>query len=480
MNKEIVKVIRVVLEKITPTPADRTKIEKIASNLELEVSAVCEELGVDAVVRVEGSLAKDTWLREDPDVDVFMRLPVSIPRKTLGEWALKIARKATEGSKQTERFADHPYLEAFVDDVRVNIVPCYDVKPGEWLSATDRTPFHTDYINAHLGKNLRSEVRLLKRFMKGINVYGAEIKVGGFSGYLCELLVLYYGSFNKVLETFAQHVPQRVVDVEGYYNKRLGDLELLFPEPLIVVDPVDKARNVASAVQAQKLHTFAAASWAFLKEPTTDLFYPLLTHPLSIEDLRETLRSRGSSVVFLTLGKIDAVPDVLWGQLYRTQKALRKQFELADFNVLRNAIWSEGNSEVTVFVFELERQHLSGVRNHLGPPLEFGKECESFLDKYLDSADVVAGPFIQDGRWMVELRRRFTDAAEFLRAKVGSGGREVGVAGLIAKEIRKDFLVLVGEDITEHYIYNAGFAAFLTGFLSGKPFWLETECRHKD
>jgi tRNA nucleotidyltransferase (CCA-adding enzyme) len=64
----------------------------------------------------------------------------------------------------------------------------------EWLSATDRTPF-IHYVKKRLGKTLQDDVRLLKKFMQGIKVYGAEIKTGGFSGYLCELLILHYGSF---------------------------------------------------------------------------------------------------------------------------------------------------------------------------------------------------------------------------------------------------------------------------------------------
>jgi len=465
-----------ILQKITPTPADRAKKENIAHELEVKVSAICAELGVEAVVRVEGSLAKDTWLREDPDIDVFMQLSPSIPRKSLGELALKIARKATEGSKQVERFAEHPYLEAFVNGVRVNIVPCYSSKPGEWLSATDRTPYHTDYVNSHLGKALRGDVRLLKRFMKGIGVYGAEIKVGGFSGYLCELLVLHYGSFVKVLEALAQHKPRRMVDIVNYYKDRQRDLELFFAEPLVVVDPVDKARNVASAVQPQKLHIFAAASQAFLKEPTEEFFYPLKTHPLSIEELQETLANRGSSLVFLAFGKLEAVPDVLWGQLHRTRKALSKQFELADFKVLRDATWSEDNADITVLVFEVEQKVLSSVKRHLGPPLEFRKECESFLSKYSANAEVLAGPFIDVGRWVVEVRRKFTDAAEYMKEKVLSGGRNAGVAELIAKELPKSGQVLVGDEVRMHYTYNEEFAVFLTDFLSGKPFWLETKC----
>jgi len=459
-----------------PTEAERKKMLLLARDLESKVEDACEEFGVKAIVRLEGSLAKDTWLRDNPDVDVFMRLPPSIPRKMLGEIALKIAKKATDGAEQVERFAEHPYLEAFVNSVRVNIVPCYASKPGEWLSATDRTPYHTDYINENLLKCQRADVRLLKKFMKGIGVYGAEIKVGGFSGYLCELLVLHFGSFIKVLEAFSQHIPRRAIDIQHYYERRQRELELLFPEPLVVVDPVDKARNVASAVQPQCLHTFVAASRAFLEEPTREFFAPLRTHPLSVEDMQETIARRGSSLLFLTFDKIDAVSDVLWGQLHRTRKALRRQLELHDFRVLRDGVWSEENALFVMFVFELEQRVLSGTIKHAGPPLEFEKECQGFLSKYISNSDVVAGPFIEGGRWMVEVPRKFTDAADMLRAMLKSGGRDVGVAELVSNVLKEDFLVLMGFEVIEHFMCNGDFAQFLTEFLSGKPFWLETKC----
>ncbi len=473
---KIAKVIDEVRKKITPTPAERKRLEQLAKELELKVSAACEALGVEATVRVEGSMAKDTWIGGDPDIDVFMRLPTSVSWKQLGEVGLNVAKKATKGNQQIERFAEHPYLETFVNGTRVNIVPCFDSKPGEWQSATDRTPYHTDYVNRCLRKPYRNEVRLLKKFMKGIGVYGAEIKIGGFSGYLCELLVLNFGGFAKTLQAFSQHTPKRIVDIEGFYAKRQRELDLLFKERLVVVDPVDQARNVASAVQPQKLYTFAAASRAFLAAPSIEFFYPLKIHPLSVEELQSTIAAKGSSLVFLTFDRVDAVPDVLWGQLYRTLKALRKQLELNDFTVLRDAVWGEDKAVFAVFFFELESRVLPLVKKHLGPPLELSKECERFLTKYSDNSEVVAGPFIEDGRWVVELRRKFTDAADLLLAKVKSGGRDVGVAKLISSALQKNFLVLVGGDIREHYAYNEGFAEFLTDFLSGKPFWLEESC----
>ena len=104
------------------------------------------------------------------------------------------------------------------------------------------------------------EVRLLKKFMQGIGVYGAEIKVGGFSGYLCELLIMKYGSFAETVEAFANYNKRVIIDIENYYADRQNELSLLFPEPLVIVDPVDKGRNVASAVQPAKTLQFRRRS----------------------------------------------------------------------------------------------------------------------------------------------------------------------------------------------------------------------------
>jgi len=473
MQKKINKVYEEILEKITPTQVDRAKITALAKELAQKVALACEEHGVKATVRVEGSVAKDTWLRKEPEIDVFMRLPTTIPRKSLGKISLEIARKATEGSRQVERFAEHPYLEAFIGDVRVNIVPCYDAKRGEWLSATDRTPFHTDYVKRRLNKILRNEVRLLKKFLQGVNAYGAEIKTGGFSGYLCELLILHHKSFTETLRAFTGYTQRIIIDIEGYYAGREKALQLLFPEPLVVVDPVDKGRNVASAVQPQKLYTLVGAARAFLKTPNAKFFYPPKAKALSAEALRSKLENRGASLIFLPLGKIEAVPDVLWGQLYRTQRSLRKLAELNDFKVLRDAVWSDEKT-LSVFVFELEQRVLPSVKKHLGPPLEREKECENFLSKYAHNDDVVSGPYIGDGRWVVELRRRFTDVVELLREKLTEGGRNIGVAELISQAFREKLRILVNSEVVEVYRGNGEFAEFLTDFLSGKPFWLET------
>ena len=469
MKNEVNSLTKRILERITPNKEEYAKINALSRTIEQKITLACQQEGVEAIVRVEGSVAKDTWLSENLDLDIFMRLPTSIPRSKLGDVGLRIAKKVAGSAEQIERFAEHPYLEVFLSGYRVDIVPCYDVKPGEWQSATDRTPYHTDYIKTNLGKKLRSEVRLLKRFMQGIDVYGAEIKVGGFSGYLCELLILKYGSFAETIRAFAQYNRRVVIDLGNFYLGRENERSLLFPEPLVIVDPIDKRRNVASAVQPQKLYEFIGIARSFLKKPSEDFFYPPKPKVLSLKELKNQLWNRGSSILFLVVGKLDAVPDVLWGQLYRSKRSFRALLEFNDFTVLKDAVWSSEKS-LSVFMFELEQQVLPNIKKHLGPPLEREAECEKYLSKYTDSEHVISGPYIENGRWMVELPRKTTDAVLLLKEKLTDGGKNAGVADLIAKTIQKNLMILVNDAVLKVYSENRDFAASLTKFLSGKPF----------
>jgi len=472
MLELIEKVCKEVLERVTPKAEERSRIETLAKDLEKKVASAARASGVEAKVRLEGSVAKDTWLSGEPDIDIFMRLPTTIPRQALGDLALKIARKATEGARHVKRFAEHPYLEAFIDNVRVNIVPCYDTKPGEWLSATDRTPYHTNYANEHLSQEMRRETRLLKKFMKGIGVYGAEIKVGGFSGYLCELLIIHHRSFLNVLKTFAQFDKRLIIDMENYYEGRRDELDLLFREPLVIVDPVDMGRNVASAVQPQKLYTFVAAARAFLEKPSLKFFYPPETKALPIDELRDKLDKLGSALIFLVFNSPRAVPDVLWGQLYKSQRAIMQLLEKSEFNPLRYAVWSN-EEDLSVFIFELESRFLPSVKKHSGPPLEKHDNCRDFLSKYAANPNVVSGPYIEDGRWFVEIKRKYTDVVALLYERLSDGGRSLGIAKEIANALSRGFKIFVNSEIAQVYREKGDFAIHLTEFLSGRPKWLE-------
>jgi tRNA nucleotidyltransferase (CCA-adding enzyme) len=126
-----------------------------------------------------------------------------------------------------------------------------------------------------------------------------------------------------------------------------------------------------------------------------------------------------------------------------------------------------------MFVFELEHCCLPPIKRHFGPPLEKELECEKFLLKHLNNSGTVSGPYVEDRRWVVELCRKHVNACDLLRERLKDGGRSAGVAEQISQTLRREFKILVNNEIVYVYSNNKEFAKFLTEFLSGKPKWLE-------
>jgi len=85
---------------------------------------------------------------------------------------------------------------------------------------------------------------------------------------------------------------------------------------------------------------------------------------------------------------------------------------------------------------------------------------------------VMSGPYIEGSRWVVWLKRQYSDVADFLKAMLKEGGRQLGVASRLSEAFREGFEILVDNEILEFYFANPDFAKFLTEFMRGRPFWL--------
>jgi len=446
-------------------------VRRLAEQLKAKLVSESERKKLNAEVRIDGSVAKDTWLRGDADIDIFLRVPTSTSRAELEGRCLDAARRALKGHPIVERFAEHPYIETHVGEVRVNVVPCYDVARGEWRSATDRTPFHTDYVISHLSESQKTEVRLLKAFLKGIGAYGADVKVSGFSGMLCETLIMFYGLFLKTLEHAQSWKAPTVIDLERYYASREDELSDLFEDPLVVIDPVDQGRNLAASISRRRLWEFVASARAFSYKPKMNFFFARKRAPLSVAGFREEMNRRGWNLVAIEFGRVDAVVDVLWSQLYRTEKALRNMLKQEGHNVTRSASWSN-EDDLNVILLELDELTLPPVRKHMGPHVTRSQASDLFLLKHLKERRSVSGPWVDDDRWAVDQLRESRDAIGLLRSRIRDGGRRVGVASRIAPVLKRHHQVLAEQALVTFYKKNRDAAQFITGFLKGRPAWL--------
>jgi len=423
-----------VLSRIRPTEKEASEIRKTAEELKMKVESYLRENDVDAEVRFVGSVAKGTFL-SDPDLDLFIMFPVSISRDELERIGLKTGADILGGKKM---YVEHPYTRGAFKGLDVDIVPCYGLKDTDkLLTAVDRTPFHTEYVKSHLSDAQKDHVLLLKKFMKGIEAYGAEPNTRGFSGYLCELLVIHYGSFTNVIKAGSEWKEGVTISIAGRGPPITG--------PMVVYDPVDIKRNVASAVYIDTLAVFIAACKSYVSNPKEKFFFPSDRVPMKDRELRERSKNHGSRILTVVFNRPDVNTDNLYSQIWKTQYALEKKLNAYSFNVLRAV--HKLDDEI-VIVYELERDVLSKTFKHVGPPV-WVRSSESFLSKW--SGNEHGDPFIEEGQWNVIADRRHSTAAEMLAEEAGMAGigREIEIETMRimehARSLRKTDPLLLTE-----------------------------------
>ncbi len=462
-------VCETVLKRIKPKKKEREDLKQFLTKLTNIIYPVLKKFHPDIDMRVEGSIAKDTWLSGDRDIDIFMYLPPNMGKRGLSE-ILDILEKNTKFF-WIKRYAEHPFLETTRNGYRIEFVPCFKVSSiEEKISSVDRTQFHTEWVKKNLNNYLKNQIRLLKQFCKGIGVYGAEIKIGGFSGYLCELLIIALGSFEKLLQDAIDWQKGHLIDIEKTSNNEI--LKKFEDDALVVIDPIDPKRNVAAALSLQKFLEFKSAAKFFLCEPNIEYFnldnqkIPIF----SLEKLKRIFQERGTDILFVKFEISKIVPDILWGQLYRSEKNLSRFFADFEFKRIRSKCWSD-EENLVVMIYEFPNVELSNVQLHIGPPVGSNNEKE-FVKKYKTANNVLSGPYIENTRWKVELIRKYKRADlllnEFLSKKIS----ELGLGKYIREAIQKGFQILLNDEIIPFYQENKNFSQFLTEFLINKPRWL--------
>jgi tRNA nucleotidyltransferase (CCA-adding enzyme) len=455
-----------VLAQVKPGAEEEKRIRGFAESTLRRVNALLVESGLDAAAELHGSVAHNTWVSGETDLDIFIVLSPRYGRGNLSR-ALDVLKGGLDGD-YVEAYAEHPYLRARLDGYKVDFVPCFRVDPATGImSSTDRTPHHTRYLEGALDDGLRDEVRLLKQWARGVGVYGAEIRVGGLSGYLCELLVLGHGSFMGLMEAAAEWRRGTVVQIGEHVDE--DTLRERFTEPLVVVDPVDPSRNVASAVTPDTFWTLVAAARRFTVEPREEYFWGPKLKPTK-EDVLGLLDG-STDVVFLVVEESRAeVADSLWGQIHKSREALHRQLEISDFKVLASTAWSDEERR-HVFAFRVESRELPPVAKRWGPPVGLAKDSEKFMKMHLASDATVAGPGVEDGRWVVYSRREFTDAKALLSHLLEDGGRSVGVSRNLSIKMLQHHRLLLNDEIGPYL--EGGLVGHLYWFLKGRPFWVE-------
>ncbi len=379
----------------TPDREEEKELRETAHLAKKLIREIIENNNIEADVDVYGSAARSTWLPGQRDIDVFV---VIHNRDVKLEDVLKILVKNLRevGVPISLRYAQHPYLTARIGRYEVDVVPCYKIAMGERpLTAADRTPLHHQFLIERLNEEMKRDVRVLKLFLRGVGIYGAEIKIEGFSGYLTELLVAYYGSFLNVLRAAANWRPFKTYITFGDGAK--------FRAPLVFIDPVDPSRNAAAAVSLTSMSTFILASRRFLKRPSISYFTPSTKSALMLNTVE---------VVFTYPQE---PPEVVWGRFKKRGRSLYKWLRECGFKVYRWGVESDDETYVAL-VYVVESVELPPYILHRGPPV-YDDAVDVFVEKYL--GEDVVGPFVQGSRVYIIKRRKYTHISECIEKHLG-------------------------------------------------------------
>jgi len=443
-----------VLERVTPSSEYRKKtfsaIYKLKENIQNEIKKRKLPVSIELV----GSIAKDTYLKNNMDIDLFLVFPTTFPKEEIARHALEIGRSLLE--KTEESYAEHPYIRGYFNDYKTEIVPCYKIEnASQKLSAVDRTPLHTAYVMRHLKEGQKQEVRLLKQFLKGIGCYGAEAEVEGFSGYLCEILIIGYESFRNLAEE-AQNweKEERLAQSNGKYQS--------FDTPLIFIDPVDINRNVASALVEDKFDLFVKACKEYVKNPRITFFFPNDVEPWPLKKIKSEIQKQGCLYIGVKLAKPDLIDENLYPQVRKAAKSIWDAYKRHDFTIYDSTFHIDEKEGEIYIIVKAKSESLSKTVVHMGPPVELKSNAKEFLSKWSDNLKVIKEPYEKNGRLHVEIKRDYGEINGFLKDQV----KHLSMGKDLDEIIEKNYEIVELKDLL-----NENMKVFWTIYLDGKMTW---------
>lgn len=326
---------------------------------------------IKASVKVGGSFAKNTHLKNKYDIDIFVCFDLKYREKDIS----KILKKNLEGLKPATIHGSRDYYQIRRGKLSFEVVPVLKIKqPTDARNVTDFSPLHVKWVEAN-AQGLCDDIRIAKRFCQAQKVYGAESYIMGFSGHVLDILVIYYDGFIPLLKAAAKWKQKEVID---FYNKYRGRaLEMLNLSktygPLIVIDPVQPERNASSAVGQEKFNIFRKAADDFLKKPSLSYFKEKKI------DFNAMKRQFGKKLILIEAIPLKGKLDVIGNKLLKSFEFIKKYQE--EFKVLDSG-WSWDMGNKALFWFRVDKEKLGPEFFQKGPPLSQAENCRRFRQKH--------------------------------------------------------------------------------------------------
>lgn len=424
-----------ILRQIRPLPSEVDEEFRVFRQIQQSIQKVARKKKLNlAFIELEGSSGKkQTQLRNHRELDIFVGLNPKILehpkeeekpaksylRKFFRELVLNVGVEAAKqaGCQSTRiAYAEHPYVTVTLDGFRADIVFCFDLSP-EFLikngpiTAVDRTPHHSRFIDQHLTETQRDDVRLLKAFFISTFVYGDSSPVGrsGYTGFSTEMIIYHQYNIERALQFLSKLKP----DPLDNYNRSLSSLRARFPrKSLIITDPTDPNRNIAASI-SERAYRFTQHNAASLLENPSDSYFAMQPIPILSKNELQGLEPNYFVIEFVdeTGWHYTKTRDKLYRYFTKLQKFFTREptGEPRFGSVIFEEIFQEPFFAIALHI---ENAEISKTYTRIGPSPEFSQGAEEFMKKHPDAV-------LRDDRYQVEITRIFTRADQTLRHYIG-------------------------------------------------------------
>jgi tRNA nucleotidyltransferase (CCA-adding enzyme) len=392
------QIVDEVLMDLKPTAKKEQYLTRVIEEFLQRVNDALKKKKIDAHAIIGGSFAKQTWLVDEFDVDIFVKFAPTYEDGTLSD----LLASAIKALKPVRVHGSRDYFQVDHGDIRFELVPVLNIqKVTDARNVTDASPFHVDWV-ARNGAGVRDDIRAAKQFFKANRLYGAESYIQGFSGHVVDILVIHYGGFIKLLKATKRWKDKLVVDPNKEYKGRaMHHLNLSKTQgPLVVVDPVQKERNAAAAVGQVKYDRLRKVAQDFLKNPSDSFF---TKQSVSVAELKK------QGAVVVVCESLEGKRDVVGAKIMKVFEYLARA--LADFEVIE-AGW-DWPQDPAILWFMLKNHELPKIEVRTGPPATLKDAVKAFKAKHENT-------FVEGGVVRAKISRKYTDAKECVLAELSS------------------------------------------------------------
>lgn len=421
--------LKKILDKIELLPS-KEELSYLKKETSVFVKLLQEEIRkqkVNAEVFVGGSFAKGTLAKSDNyDVDIFVRFDWRY--NSLSEMLEEIVKEVAKQMKLpfTRLHGSRDYFRIERERLLTfEIIPVSKIKKiREARNVTDLSYFHVNYVKRKMNKKIKREIAIAKIFFKAQRVYGAESYIGGFSGYAIECLIVYYKTFVKMLNSlikikFGERI---VVDPEKFYKKKeevfiqLNESKL--NNPIILIDPTWKERNVLAALSWESFERFQEAGCSFLKAPSEKFF--VLTE-VGAEKFRKEARQKKAEFAHLVLETDRQEGDIAGTKMKKFSRYIESELEKF-FDVLEHEFSYKGKKNAEVYFAVKPKKEVVKI----GPSVRDKINAEKFKKKNKNV-------FEQNGILHARSRVDFSSKEfleKFARTEKNRKMKEMGIIGM--------------------------------------------------